>query len=98
MRYNLTYKNNQNIPDWYWDYFKTFPWSFTKEEIVSHYSISEKQWNYLRKYYLEKCYDPKEEDPFKKYRGELYNPDHKLNLVTGWPEQQLKASPIKRYV
>jgi len=90
-RYNLTYVPSLTPPEWYWEYLKEFPGSFTKEEIISKYGISEKTWKKFRAKYCEVWYDPREQDHFRKFRGMFYNPDHKLNLVTGWPEQQLKA-------
>jgi hypothetical protein len=86
--YNLTISSKKSPRPWYLRYLKDFPGAFTKEEFVSKYGLSEKQWKNLCVANIEKWYDPKERDLFAPFRGEMYYPDHGVNLITGFEDRE----------
>jgi len=66
--------------------FRSLPDKFSRPYFVEHFGLT--AWKlYLEKNYIIEAYDPRTNDPFEAIRGEFYNPDHGLNLITGFPKE-----------
>jgi len=94
-RYNLFISDKLTPGPTYLGYLKMFPGSFTKREFIEATGMNEKRWRSFRSCNLQNWYDPKEEDPFEDYRGELYFPDHGKNLITGMWDSE-RPDPISK--
>jgi len=66
--------------------FNDFVASYPRELFPAGESDAESIFGKLcKKRFIRPFQHPRENDPFKEFRGEFYNPNHGLNLLTGWP-------------
>jgi hypothetical protein len=66
--------------------FRDCPAEFSRDEFAGRYGLPAYKL-YLRNRWIIEAYNPRTHDPFEGIRGEMYNPDHGLNLITGFPKE-----------
>ncbi len=84
--------NHDQYPVWLNGLLEQFKADFTKEQFTDKVGDPELFDKLVKRSFIRPFVHPRDIDPFEKFRGEFYNPDHGLNLLTGFGPDPLTKS------